>query len=284
MYELVDFGNGRKLERFGRRVVDRPCPAATRPRKLAEWKADARFEIEQDHRGTWEFHDDVDSDWKLITEFGTMNLFTTEFGHVGVFIEQKFNWQWMLANKTQMRELRILNLFAYTGGSTLAAAAAGASVTHIDSAKNMVRRARENADASRLAERPIRWITEDALKFVRREAKRGNTYDGVILDPPTYGHGTGGKATWKIDESLPQLFDALSEVVPVCRLLIFTCHSNGYSPTKMKQIAMAALDRPANTNVESGSMHLSTVDERQLNCGDYVRWCAPCREQGRAGE
>ena len=183
MYELVDFGNGRKLERFSHLLIDRPSPVATGAPRTNCWQdADGRFELEKKHLGSWTWRNPPD-EWSLETCFGSLDLFPTNFGHVGVFVEQNMHWKWL--SSLMLSGKKLLNLFAYTGGSTLAAAAAGAEVTHVDSAKNIVRRASDNARKSGLGEKPVRWIVEDARKFVEREVRRGNRYDGVILDPPS---------------------------------------------------------------------------------------------------
>lgn len=204
------------------------------------------------------------------TVFGKMHLFPTDFGHVGVFVEQQQNWSWLQA--LPLTGMKILNLFAYTGGSSLAAASAGASVTHIDSAKNMVRRASENAQLSKLQEKPIRWIVEDARKFVQREFRRGNRYDGVILDPPTYGHGATAKSTWKIDDHLADLLRTIRDIVPNCKLMLFTCHSAGYTPSHMNQLVNEL--RGESVSADRGVMNLETPDGRALPCGNFVRWCS----------
>jgi len=272
VYQLVDFGNGRKLEQFAGQLIDRPCPAAEAATVSIEWsRSDGRFEIVEGHQGEWTFAEEQPKSWTLCTGFGRMQLAPTQFGHVGVFIEQQVNWQWL--KHLRLSGLRILNLFAYTGGSTLAASASGASVTHVDSAKNIVRRASENARLSELDDRPIRWIVEDARKFVSREARRGNHYDGVIFDPPTYGHGTSAKTIWKIEEHLPGLLNGLRQIVPHCQLMLFTCHSPGYTRRHMSGLIKSLA--PNSTDFERGPMTLDTEDGRQLECGNFVRWSDP---------
>ncbi len=196
-----------------------------------------------------------------------MQLFPTSFGHVGVFIEQEMHWRWL--TNLPLHGLKLLNLFAYTGGATLAAAAAQAQITHVDSAKTSVRRASGNAELSHMKDRTIRWIVEDAAKFVRREKKRGNRYDGVILDPPTYGHGTNGRQSWKIEQDLTGLLRDLRDIVPECRLMLFTCHTMGY-PARF--LADSAADFAPAANAEQGGMTLRSTAGRPLHLGSYVRW------------
>jgi 23S rRNA (cytosine1962-C5)-methyltransferase len=228
-YELLDFGDGRKLERFGDVVVDRPCPAAEGERKSRRelWnEAAARFDGNRAGEGEWraKVKGWAPEGWcyahEGVVKF-RLGLDALPSGQVGVFPEQRQNWEWIArqVGRAAGGKLRILNLFAYTGASTLAAAAAGAEVAHVDAARSVVERARENAVLSGFEERPIRWIVEDALKFCRREVKRGNKYDGVILDPPTYGHGPKGEA-WKIGEHLLPLLEMCGELTAESRAFV----------------------------------------------------------------
>ena len=198
-YELLDFGDGRKLERFGAWVLDRPCLAAEKVKKHPSlWgEAVARFEGDRAAEGVWV---PKAKDWEAaLIDFPVrlspqdrfqLQLSPLPSGQIGIFFEQFANWQWIARQAARSdKVLRVLNLFAYTGGSTLAAACAGAEVTHVDAAKSMIARARENAKLSGLEAAPIHWIVEDAFKFCQREVKRGNQYDAIVLDPPSYGHG-----------------------------------------------------------------------------------------------
>jgi 23S rRNA (cytosine1962-C5)-methyltransferase len=166
----------------------------------------------------------------------------------------------------------VLNLFAYTGGSTLAAAAAGAEVTHIDAAKNVVAWARENAKASGLGEAPIRWITEDAAKFVRREVRRGNRYDAVILDPPSYGHGPKGEA-WKLSTDLPALLSGCTELMADRKaFFLLTCHTPGFGPAELEALVSDTLFGRCQQGVTTRNLALTTADGRRLPCGTAARW------------
>ena len=200
-YELLDLGSGRKLERFGDFVLDRPSPAAEgyRPSDPRLWvTAAARYQRTTGERGRWTKRDELPDAWTITYHDTKLTIKLTPFGHVGLFAEQQENWRWIDEQCRQFKQPpRVLNLFAYTGGSTLAAAHAGAEVVHIDAAKNVVHWARQNAELSGLVNAPIRWIAEDASKFVEREVRRGNRYQGIILDPPSYGHGPKGER-WKI--------------------------------------------------------------------------------------
>lgn len=272
MYELVDFGFGRKLERISGRLIDRPCPAAENIRPDFEsWPvADATFRLTKGHRGNW-IHGAAWSDsWLYQEKFGSFELGLSPFGHIGVFPEQANNWNWILSNSNAINGLTLLNLFAYSGGTTMATAKVAASVTHVDSARNIVNRARSNAKRSGLDQQPIRWIVEDARRFVEREIRRGNTYDGVILDPPTYGHGVSKGQHWKIEEDLGPLLVALAELIPVCKLMLCTCHSPGISSQVLRHLLGNRFSNPV--SVESGEMGLCTKSNRQLPAGVFVRW------------
>ena len=235
MYALLDFGSGRKLERFGGFVLDRPSPSAEGAviQKPELWRsADATFA-----QGDWTFFNpalSLETAWPIHFSPITLELKCSPFGHLGVFPEQQTNWKRIADLLSPAAS--VLNLFAYTGGSTLAAAAAGARVTHIDSARNLLARARRNAELSGLADAPIRWIAEDAVRFVKREQKRGQKYDAIILDPPSYGHGTQG-SVWQIDRDLPILlqncFDLLSDKL---LFLLLTCHTPFFDEKKLTEL------------------------------------------------
>ena len=275
-YRLLDFGHGRKLERFGAHVLDRPAPAAERCEpKLdsAAWRsADARYDRTESDQGQW-IGGDALPEWWTVEHGGLQfEIKPTPFGHVGLFPEQAANWAWIDAQIRQAgKPLKILNLFAYTGASTLAAARAGAQVVHVDSARGTVEWARQNAALCGLADAPIRWIVEDALKFARREVKRGNQYDAVILDPPSYGHGPAGEA-WKIDEHLPELLSLCAELTATeRRFTLLTCHSPGYGPRELQSLLQNAFGVPANT-IEAAEMALTSDSGHELPAGSMARW------------
>jgi 23S rRNA (cytosine1962-C5)-methyltransferase len=171
---------------------------------LPAWPVpDARFALQRGHQGTWERRPGMDEPWWYRDWFGCLKLELSPFGHIGLFPEQRIVWLWLRELGSALTGKRLLNLFAFTGGATLAALSLGAAVTHVDSAANTVERARGNARESGLADKPVRWIVEDAMKFTLREIRRGNRYDGVILDPPTYGHGTSRGQTWESNATCP---------------------------------------------------------------------------------
>ncbi len=279
-YQLLDFGAGRKLERFGRYTLDRPSPAAaaaiqSNPKLWPQ--ADARFERGEGEQGTWSFNRRIDTPWVVRHESLTLELKFAESGHLGVFAEQAENWDWLAAQiRSAGRTLKILNLFAYTGASTLAAAAAGAQVVHVDAAANVVAWARRNAKASNLPGAPTRWITEDAMKFARRELKRGNGYDAIILDPPGYGHGPHGE-TWKLAEHLGELLSLCLELTAQRRqFMLLSCHSGELAfANELLQAtlnAAAALEREG--AIQAQDLSLVSLAGDRLHCGAAVRWSA----------
>jgi 23S rRNA (cytosine1962-C5)-methyltransferase len=304
-YQLLDFGEGRRLERFGAITLDRPCPTAegvTQADPAAWRQADARFERTDDEQGVWTCRGDLPPRWPIAHGRLVLEMKRTDFGHVGLFPEQAENWDWIArraaAEKgtgpicaehpaTNLRSVpgsgkldlspfpsserpRVLNLFAYTGGSSLAAAAAGAEVVHVDAARNVVAWARRNAELSGLAEAPVRWIAEDATKFVKRELRRGSRYDAVILDPPSYGHGAHGEV-WRLASHLPPLLRMCGELisgkgdsphlcddqrfasvpafgpfrqmgtVPFSAFVLLTCHTPGYPPPRLADMMFETL-------------------------------------------
>ncbi len=284
-YQLLDFGDGRRLERFGPLVLDRPCPAAEsiRPAAPQLWSAaDARFERLGAEQGRWTVRGDPPLQWTIALGRMTFDLKRTDFGHVGVFPEQAANWDW-IAEQVRRRPpagamyswstgpLKILNLFAYTGGSTLAAAAAGAAVTHVDAARIIVAWARHNAELSALAAAPIRWIAEDAVTFVAREIRRGNRYNAVILDPPSYGHGPHGEA-WRLAEDLPGLLALCAELTERWpRFVLLTCHTPGFSPARLQGLLASAFGSPSSARVAAVPLAIPASTGQELPSGVAAR-------------
>ncbi len=241
-YELVDSGDSRKLERFGKYVLARPCSQAMwRPTLQASaWsRADASFDREEGNR--WHGRVNLPKQWNIETAGIRFKLGGTDFGHLGIFPEQRAQWKWIrstVASAISERKERIsvLNLFAYSGGSTMAAALGGAEVCHLDASRGMVEWARENAALNSLSSAPIRWITDDAHKFMKREIRRGRKYDAIILDPPTFGRGASGEM-YKIERDLKDTLMLVKELLSDRpSFVLFSSHTPGLSCTVAKNI------------------------------------------------
>jgi 23S rRNA (cytosine1962-C5)-methyltransferase len=275
-YELLDFGDGRKLEQFGDVIIDRPSPAAENVVRsdAAAWsKAHAKYRRTSAESGDWQTKKKVLEAWTVQHAAVTFELSPTPFGHLGIFPEQAGNWDWIA---DQVRRCggqpRVLNLFAYTGGSTLAAAAAGAEVVHVDAAKNIVAWARRNAELSNLAAAPIRWIAEDAKKFAERELKRGNQYDAIILDPPSYGHGPKAE-TWKINRDLPSLLATCAQLTESRRaFMLLTCHSSSFGPAELEALLADAVFGTCQAGATARPLTIQAADGRELPAGVVARW------------
>ncbi len=281
-YELMDFGAGRKLERFGDWVLDRPCPGAaefTKAHPTAWRDATARYKGERAADGIWspgiKRWNTATCSLQVDSKLGmTLQLAPLPSGQVGVFPEQLENWKWIVAQVARTEKPKVLNLFAYTGGSTLAAAQAGAEVTHVDAAKSVVDRARGNAEASGLAEAPIRWIVEDALKFCEREVKRDSQYEAIILDPPSYGHGPKGQQ-WSIKRDLLPLLELCGKLTTDRRAFVLcTCHTPGIGPAELSAYLSDGLFGHCGQPPQVGSLYLKTAAGRKLPSGEFARWPA----------
>lgn len=279
-YELLDSGDGFKLERFGDYVLSRPAGQAIWHRQCDEqiWrKAHAQF-IRKPGQGET-FHSQLPERWTANIQDIRFHLSLTDFGHIGVFPEQQTMWQWLrdVIKRGQAKEQRtyqILNLFAYTGGSTLAAAQAGAEVCHLDASRGMVERARENADLNGLSQANIRWIIDDVNKFLRREERRNRRYDGIIADPPSFGRGLKGEV-FKIQQQLLQLLELCRSILTENpAFLLLTCHTHEYSETVLRNVLQQQMSRYSG-DIESGEMLLTgQPGVYPLPCGVYSRWVA----------
>lgn len=275
VYELVDCGEGRKLERIAGYLIDRPAPAARWPQRApSAWaEADAHFVRDSGGKGQWIFRRPVPDPWVVKWRSISLSLKCTPFGHIGLFPEQAAIWAWIADRLAAGGEgLRVLHLFAYTGGATLAAAAAGAEVYHVDAARNILAWGKKNAELSGLAGAKIHWVCEDARRFVGREVRRGRRYDALILDPPTYGHGPKGEA-WQIDKDLPSLLEACSRLIDEhCRFVVLTVHATGYNPQKLLKMAKAGLPHLDQNRYLCGHMELRSSTGRTLPAGVALLW------------
>lgn len=276
-YELIDSGEGDKLERFGAYTLWRPEPQAVWSRHLSEkqWRdmAHARFVQEGSHSGKWERYQKIEDQWFINYRYKGMKLRfrlgLTGFKHVGIFPEQAVNWNYLYDNLSQFQQPNVLNLFAYTGGASLAARAAGANVIHCDSIKNVLNWANANMQASGLKD--IRWLLEDAYKFARREARRGRTYQGIILDPPAYGHGPKGEK-WKLEDMVNDLTEAVTQILdPRQHVLIFNAYSLGFSPVILENLLLTHMDDKTLRKAEKGELYLKERSGRKLPAGIFVR-------------
>ena len=278
-YELLDCSEGERLERWGKVILIRPDPQIiwSTPKDHPMWKhADARYVRSSQGGGHWEYRRELPEFWKINYKDLTFKISPTGFKHTGLFPEQAVNWDMMRekikAAKAEGREVRVLNLFAYTGGATVAAASAGASVCHVDAAKGMVHWARENAELSSLNEKPIRWIVDDCKKFVEREIRRGSKYDAVILDPPSYGRGPGGEV-WKLEEHVYELVSLVSEVLTEEPLFVLlNSYTTGLSASTMAYVLGSAMKKFGG-KVEAEEIGLPvTQSGMALPCGSSAIW------------
>ncbi|CCX89571.1 uncharacterized protein BN724_00690 [Clostridium sp. CAG:590] len=275
-YEVIDTSKGEKLERWGKYILLRPDPQVLwdTPKKNPAWKhLNAHYHRSKKGGGEWEFFD-LPEQWSIHYRDLTFHLKPFSFKHTGLFPEQAANWDWFSdLIKNANRPVKVLNLFAYTGGATCAAAKAGASVTHVDASKGMVTWAKENAQASGLADAPIRWIVDDCVKFVEREIRRGNHYDAIIMDPPSYGRGPKGEI-WKIEEKIHP-FIALCEKLLSDDPLFFLVNSytTGLAPAVLTYLISTEVVTKHGGTVTSDEIGLPVSSNGLiLPCGAAGRW------------
>ena len=272
-YELLDCSGGERLERWGRHILIRPDPQAiwSTPKEHPGWKsADAHYERSQSGGGQWRRSTGLPDKWHIGYGDFTFNVSLMNFKHTGLFPEQAVNWEFTAEKiRAAGRAISVLNLFAYTGGATLAASAAGAGVCHVDAARGMVARARENAKSSGLEDKPIRWIVDDCAKFVEREIRRGRRYDALIMDPPSYGRGPSGEV-WKLEDGLYDFVKLCAGVLSDDPLFVLiNSYTTGLSPSTLTYIARSVLGGRA----DSGELGLPvTSGGLVLPCGAACRW------------
>ncbi len=276
-YELLDCSGGEKLERWGKYVLRRPDPQAIwQTPKDRDWdKAHAVYRRSESGGGKW-IKTDVPESWQIREGNLTFNVKLMNFKHTGIFPEQAANWAFIDdAVRHAGRSIRVLNLFAYTGAASLAAAAAGASVCHVDAARGMVAWARENAAASGLADKPIRWIVDDCRKFVEKEIRRGKTYDAIIMDPPSYGRGPTGEV-WKLEDSLWDFLQLCCGVLSDQPLFVLiSSYTTGLSPSVLTYLSETVFSARFGGRSESRELGLPvTKSGLTLPCGAACRWLA----------
>lgn len=275
-YEVIDTSGGEKLERWGDYILVRPDPQViwNTVKKHRGWKKpNAHYHRSNKGGGEWEFFDLPDK-WQVHYKTLTFRLQPFQFKHTGLFPEQAVNWDWVSRRiKKANRAVKVLNLFAYTGGATLAAAAAGASVTHVDASKGMVGWAKENAAASGLSEAPIRWLVDDCVKFVEREIRRENHYEGIIMDPPSYGRGPKGEI-WKIEEGIFPLIQLCVKLLSEKPLFfLINSYTTGLQPAVLSYMLGTEIVSKFGGKTEAGEIGLPVSSNGLvLPCGASGRW------------
>lgn len=275
-YEVLDTGDGEKLERWGKVILRRPDPQVIWPMVRPElWKqAQASYVRSEEGGGQWIFNQKLPDRWTVELDKLKFYVKPTGFKHTGLFPEQAENWRFMqeCIRRAGRGQPKVLNLFAYTGGATLACAAVGAHVTHVDAAKGMVLWAKENRDLSGLAEESTRFIVEDAKAFVRRELRRGNFYDGIVMDPPSYGRGPNGEV-WKLEDELYELVDICAQALSKTPLFfVINGYTTGFSACVLRNIAERCLCGRHGGKAEADELVLTVTSGGMLPCGTTARW------------
>ena len=275
-YEVIDTSCGEKLERWGNYILVRPDPQViwNTEKRAEEWrKCNGHYHRSNKGGGSWEFHNMPDV-WQINYKNLKFNLQPFKFKHTGLLPEQAVNWEWSGQKiKNAGRSIKVLNLFAYTGGATIAAAAAGASVTHVDASKGMVTWAKENLAASGLSNAPVRWIVDDCVKFVERETRRGNKYDAIIMDPPSYGRGPKGEI-WKIEEKIHPFIQLCAKLLSDTPLFfLINSYTTGLQPAVLSYMAELELVKRYGGRAEAQEIGLPvTSNGLILPCGASARW------------
>lgn len=276
-YEILDMANGEKLERWGNIILIRPDPQIIWKEKSfpEKWKnANAKYNRSNTGGGNWNFIKPLPKSWQIKYKDLTFNIKPMGFKHTGIFPEQAVNWDWMMNKiRNSNREIKVLNLFAYTGGASVACLKAGASVCHVDSSKGMCEWAKENVASSGLRERPIRFLVDDVVKFVNREIRRGNKYDGIIMDPPSYGRGTNGEV-WKFEENIADLVKLCMNVLSDKPLFfLINSYTTGISSQVLENLLRINISKKVGGKFSHGEVGLPMTNSKLiLPCGIYGRW------------
>ncbi len=274
-YQVIDTSSGEKLEKWGDYILLRPDPQVIwkTPRKNPAWKRiNAHYHRSAKGGGEWEFFN-LPNEWTISYRELTFRLKPFSFKHTGLFPEQAVNWDWMSEKiRNAGREIKALNLFAYTGGATLAMAYAGAAVTHVDASKGMVTWAKENAQASHLEDKPIRWLVDDCKKFVEREIRRGNHYDAILMDPPSYGRGPKGEI-WKMEDSIYEFLELSAKLLSDKPLFfVINSYTTGLAPAVLKYLLATVLkDRKGTIQADEIGLPVKETS-LVLPCGACGRW------------
>ena len=276
-YKILDMADGQKLEQWGNVILSRPDPQIIWKNKSfpAKWKQiNATYHRSKTGGGSWEYNKKMPDKWQIKYKNLTFNIKPMGFKHTGLFPEQAVNWDWMIDKiKLEKREIKVLNLFAYTGGATVACLSAGAFCCHVDSSKGMVAWAKENVASSGLSKKPVRYIVDDVQKFVKREIKRGNKYDAIIMDPPSYGRGANGEI-WQFEDNLYNLVELCMQVLSKNPLFfLINSYTTGISSTVLANILNLTIAKKYKGKVTSGEIGLPMENSKLiLPCGIYSRW------------
>ena len=275
-YKIIDMANGEKLEKWKDYILIRPDPQIIWKEKTHKemWnKADAIYNRSKSGGGSWNFNKKLPDNWQIHYKDLTFNIKPMGFKHTGIFPEQAVNWDWMIRKiKEAKRPIKVLNLFAYTGGATVACLYAGASVCHVDSSKGMVSWAKENVTSSKLQDKPVRYIVDDVTKFVQREIRRGNSYDAIIMDPPSYGRGTSGEV-WQFENNIEDLVELCSNVLTENPLFfLINSYTTGISSEVLGNILNLKISKFGG-KISTGELGLPMEKSNLvLPCGIYGRW------------
>ena len=276
-YQLIDMANGQKLEKWGDIILSRPDPQIIWKNKSfpEKWnQADATYNRSKNGGGAWKYHKELPANWQIHYKNLTFNIKPMGFKHTGLFPEQAVNWDWMIQKiKLAKREIKVLNLFAYTGGATVACLSAGAFVCHVDSSKGIVSWAKENVASSGLSDKKVRYIVDDVGKFVSREIRRGNTYDAIIMDPPSYGRGAKGEV-WQFEDQIYDLVELCAKVLSDKPLFfLINSYTTGIASTVLADLLNLTIEKKYKGKIESGEIGLPMKNSKLiLPCGIYGRW------------
>ena len=281
-YKILDMADGQKLEKWGDVILSRPDPQIIWKDKSypEKWKnINATYHRSKTGGGAWEYKKKMPNQWQIKYKELTFNIKPMGFKHTGLFPEQAVNWDWMMDKiKKANRDIKVLNLFAYTGGATVACLSAGASVCHVDSSKGMVAWAKENVVASGLQDRQVRYIVDDVVKFVQREIRRGNKYDAIIMDPPSYGRGANGEV-WKFEENLPMLIEICMQVLSDNPLFfLINSYTTGTSSMVLENLLKMNMRKKYGKKAQNGIFENGEVGLPMTNsdfilpCGIYSKW------------
>ena len=275
-YKIIDMADGQKLEKWGDVILSRPDPQIIWKDKSypKKWKEiNAIYHRSSSGGGSWEFNKKMPKQWQIKYKNLTFNIKPMGFKHTGLFPEQAVNWDWMINKiKSEKREIKVLNLFAYTGGATVACASAGASVCHVDSSKGMTTWAKENIESSGLKDRPVRFIVDDVVKFVNREIRRGNKYDMIIMDPPSFGRGSNGEV-WSLEKNLYELVQLCSQILsdkPI--MFLINSYTTGISKTILEDVLLLTVNNKYEGVVTSDEIGIKCENGLLLPCGIFARW------------